>query len=532
MNTNERDKSRCRADLLIETAIAGRATPNEHAELESLLAEFPEYREAYMSRSALHLDLRNLFTDPQLTPVVDVSSPQRFQKIPFLRVVAALVVMVLMLAFVVVRDRDGHQIADHGVAGSVASPPLRSPVVTATDNAEIFGEGFSPRLGQPLSLDKVYVLTHGEMTVEFPSGAKASLIAPCVFSPTGTESLLVRSGQCSVHAPPGAEGFVVTTPSADVVDLGTRFVVSVSEAGETDLLVVDGAAEFSAVDDRTGAKLVLTDGESARIEPDQAPQRGEELVSGLHYRESLRDRVIKYDATVDADGFADELRSVTVQRGGENKVYSRSQLTRGTLSQFSSNVDNAVCTTRQGEALPKGRERLGLLDADWSLVTGIINPRSPATDSGHDLTVPVLAVNFMPPVVNGPGPDVLVFDLQLLVYPKTGDALRVVSGDPGRTGLLEINQFDVDLASPYALDLVPHKTFKTRSRITGIEDLITGDFQHGRQTHVNAKALVTGIDLSDVGYLPGESMERLVFLETGDRYGIDPVLIVGLPELR
>jgi len=315
-----------------------------------------------------------------------------------------------------------------------------------------------------------------------------------------------------------------------VVDLGTRFAVDVAESGETDLFVVDGAAAFSAVDDPKGTPLLLKEGDSARIEPDQLPRVGTEPPAGLHYVENLRDRVIKYDATIRADGFADELQSVTVQRGGRVRVYARDQLTQGRLTQFVSRVNAAVCTTHQGEGLPEGPARLDLLNTDWSLVTGIINPRAPAADSGPDLNAPIFSVTFDPPVVNGPGPDVLVFDLQLLVYPKEGDLVRVVSGDPGRSGLVEIDHFDIDLTSPYALDLVPHKTFKAQAAISSIDDLITGDFQHGRQTHVNAKGLVAGIDLSDLGYSPGESLQHLVFLETGEPYGIDPVLIVGLPD--
>src|SRR5690606_7914104 len=122
---------------------------------------------------------------------------------------------------------------------------------------------------------------------------------------------------------------------------------------ETDLFVVDGAAAFSAVDDPKGTPLLLKEGDSARIEPDQLPRVGTEPPAGLHYVENLRDRVIKYDATIRADGFADELQSVTVQRGGRVRVYARDQLTQGRLTQFVSRVNAAVCTTHQGEGLPE-----------------------------------------------------------------------------------------------------------------------------------------------------------------------------------
>ena len=138
-----------------------------------------------------------------------------------------------------------------------------------------------------------------------------------------------------------------------------------------------------------------------------------------------------------------------------------------------------------------------------------------------------MSIEFNAPIINAPGPDIVIFDLQLLVYDPKGDPLCLRSGDdrPSRPELL-IEQFDIQLNSPYALDLLPHCTYRSLERTTSVDDLVHKQFMHGRQVNVDARALAVGVDLSDLGYEEGESLERLDFLPaTG---GVDPVLIVGL----
>src|SRR4029079_3191328 len=50
-------------------------------------------------------------------------------------------------------------------------------------------------------------------------------------------------GQMRVHVPPHARGFKLTTPDAQVVDLGTEFGLKVSDAGKAEVHVFDGEVE-------------------------------------------------------------------------------------------------------------------------------------------------------------------------------------------------------------------------------------------------------------------------------------------------
>lgn len=527
-------------DALVEALIAGRLTSQERDELEEALRASPDRRRKYLEVMRLHRDLSTLAEEDGMAgrpteAMNGVSSRARsrslFASVLALVAVAAAAILVMLRqqpAEVVPRPQEGTEVPPF-VAETVPSP---LPVVAEAAEARVFGFGLSPKPGESLEIHRKYVLTQGQLALRFGSGARVVLTAPCSFSPSGPESLLVRSGQCSVYAPPGAEGFQVQTPAAEVVDLGTRFTVNVSVNGETDLLVVDGEATVTGTDSPSRTPLLLTAGQSVFVEADNDPRMPSASLNSLRFIETLPDRVVRYDATLSDDGYADELLSVTVQRGGREITYSRGELIRSRLTHFTAFEETAVFTTRRDETLPEGPDRLKLLDEDWSLVTGIINPRPPFREEPAGEDEPVFEIEFVTPVVNGPGPDILLFDLHLLVQDERGNIVRVASGDPSREKrILTIDRFDIDLVSPYALDLFPHKTYRSFEAVESVQDLITNRFEHGKQTHIDAKALVAGIDLSDLGYAPGESLRNLVILDAppGEDQ-VDPVLIVGLPE--
>ncbi len=66
----------------------------------------------------------------------------------------------------------------------------------------------------------------------------------------------MTTGRCSVHAPDGAEGFRVDTPQTQVIDLGTRFTVAVDDVGQTDVQVIEGAAEVQPISESRFASCI------------------------------------------------------------------------------------------------------------------------------------------------------------------------------------------------------------------------------------------------------------------------------------
>ncbi|HWL08222.1 MAG TPA: hypothetical protein VNQ76_07455 [Planctomicrobium sp.] len=543
-------------DALVEAALAGQLSNEEQLRLDESLRTSPKFRKAYLEAMQIHLDLNRLSEQMEwpgknfsLTPSPGVSS---FWKKTLLAigccVAVALLVVVSQRLWIPQRQHDQGTGAlavtpvENTTATdseSIIDPPVvadRPPIVVDAAQAIFFGEGLVPTSGRELFLKKRYVLTQGMLSLEFVTGARTILKAPSIFTVVGPATIQMHSGHCSVHAPPGAEGFQVLSPTAEVVDLGTRFVVNVAQTGETELQVVDGMASLVATEGTPRAPILLKEGESIKVESGITPVPSSKSSGKSTYLEHLPDRVVQYQATQSSEGLADELLSVVVQRGGIPREYSRDKLIRSRLTHLSCVPAGGGLCLPQGADLPQGQDRHALLDEDWSLVTGIANPRMAVDEEAIHPDKAVMTVEFSSPIVNGPGPDILVFDLHLLVQSPAGNQFRVRSGDAnGPKSIFLINQFDLGLNSPYALDLTPYRLWRNATAIHSVEDLLTAEFVlHGSQVHVDTKALVVGIDLSDLGYKPGESLTRLDFLSvprSQDVDAIDPVLIVGLPEL-
>lgn len=116
--------------------------------------------------------------------------------------------------------------------------------------------------GDPLRADTEVSLESGMAELIFESGARVSLSGPCDLQIDGPDSFTLRVGDVSVEA---SFGFEVATPSGTVIDLGTAFGVSVTEAGESEVHVFEGEVVFRA-HDASGAKH----GESILLREEQA----------------------------------------------------------------------------------------------------------------------------------------------------------------------------------------------------------------------------------------------------------------------
>ncbi len=69
----------------------------------------------------------------------------------------------------------------------------------------------------------------GTIELKFKSGATIQVEGPAVFGIDSAMRGFLEYGRASVHAPEGARDFVVGTAAMEVVDLGTRFTMSVAE---------------------------------------------------------------------------------------------------------------------------------------------------------------------------------------------------------------------------------------------------------------------------------------------------------------
>lgn len=107
-------------------------------------------------------------------------------------------------------------------------------------------------------------LRSGLVQLDYFSGASILLKGPCEFSVTGENSGQLQSGELTGQV--GIGKFKLTTPSAQVVDLGTAFGVSVDSTANTDVCVFDGKVSLTAGSGKkeNSSSILLTVGMAAR----------------------------------------------------------------------------------------------------------------------------------------------------------------------------------------------------------------------------------------------------------------------------
>jgi hypothetical protein len=174
--------------------------------------------------------------------------PRRWPWLPW-TLAAAVVLMVVLTVLLWPRGRRGAPPA------LVPAPPLASAtaldglaMVTQLDAARWEPEsGPPPREGDVVSARRLR-LRQGRAVLAFLSGVTLTVEGPADLDLVSIDRVFCRRGRLRARVPRGAEGFVVASPSAAVVDLGTEFALNVEADGEARILVVEGAAEAALLD--------------------------------------------------------------------------------------------------------------------------------------------------------------------------------------------------------------------------------------------------------------------------------------------
>ncbi|MCE3015213.1 MAG: FecR domain-containing protein [Pirellula sp.] len=432
---------------------------------------------------------------------------------------------------------------------------------TSMAHSRFLGE-YSPPIGSSVKRMKEYVLRSGSVELSFSNGAEVIIVGPSVFRVASADSLILTSGSCSVHAPEGAEGFFVDTPSIRVVDRGTRFALSVEDASGAEVHVVEGAADVYPIDSmHTGdvtaeshALPGISNVTTARLEKSEArlfkdgflvPPESTTFRSSL-YRSHVPDRIVSYVANQSVNGGAEELVSVQIQRNGKAMNYRVEELIPVQLIWFKADgklFDNTKTQVRHlASHRPLVDERVSVI-TDRFLNTGAINPGGavmPITsdpvmsaDTADAVTTPGMAVRFDQPVVNQAGPDVVLFELQHLAGTPDGDSFHVV---PLRYAPhlhpVTVRSYDLTLTSSETNRLADFFLTEFDEAVDSLSDFQNGS-GHSLKTPQPGRSyglLAVAIDLSDLGYALHESVDGLFFQDTlDDDQRFDPVFIAGFP---
>jgi hypothetical protein len=96
----------------------------------------------------------------------------------------------------------------------------------------------------------IFRLESGVIEITFATGAKAAIEGPSRFKLTSGGSMELELGKIATEVPKRARGFTVTTPTATVVDLGTRFGAIVGNDKSSEVDVFQGRVKLTAADEK------------------------------------------------------------------------------------------------------------------------------------------------------------------------------------------------------------------------------------------------------------------------------------------
>jgi ferric-dicitrate binding protein FerR (iron transport regulator) len=88
-------------------------------------------------------------------------------------------------------------------------------------------------------------LGEGAVELTFDAGAQVTIFGPAEFEITSPTSIHCDRGRVTTVVGERGKGFVVQTPRAKIVDLGTQFGLSISDKGETEVVVFQGSVDMS-----------------------------------------------------------------------------------------------------------------------------------------------------------------------------------------------------------------------------------------------------------------------------------------------
>ncbi len=517
---------------LLDGLVNGTLTPDQHARLGELLAASAEARTLYFDYLDLHLGLRQTALAGQTArPLAHLQERLAARRRPRRLGIAVGFAVAAAAAIVLVARRPSKPESVASLASSAA--------------ARFVGVGSSLKLGDPLTSGREYALREGRAELRFKNGVEVIVEGPAAFVVHDQMRMTMKMGKAAVHITPGAEGFLVDTPVARVVDRGTRFAIDVNELGETEVQVVEGAAEVSA--SGGAAPVELKRGAAQRYAFD-----GTLNATAVAYDESrfplvMPDRVVSYTVTQRGDtGGAEDLTSITVRRGSQVNIYPVERLIGIELIHFKSVIAgrrNHFTSTVTGGADPRG-ERHALIDSDRNLNTGVINPGGSPTPLDSDPVMsdpedparpntPGMAFRFRKAVRNDAGPDVVLFDFQPIIQPEYGDPFHVspLHFAPGLHSHT-VRRFDMGVFSPEALTIAGFRLNTFAVSASSLGELERVPLNTANDFTVTSKALAVGIDLSVLGYAPGALVEGLFIQDVLDNTNmVDPVFIAGLPPL-
>lgn len=238
-----------RVEDLAQRVADGLADEAVITELEELMKEDPSARILYLQTLQLHQDLeRRSEAEPSGSATSSSPSPEPLPITSSRRtrrvLLAAAAALVLSLV--------------GGWIWLTQQEPFA--LITRLDQVE---ESF--RYHQILKPGDQISIRSGFLELTYRNGARVVLEGPANYTLEDSMHGRLELGSLAAEVPPGASGFTIVTPSAEVEDIGTHFAVALLETGRTELEVFGGEVRAKSALAKSTAKSVTT-GESAAVD--------------------------------------------------------------------------------------------------------------------------------------------------------------------------------------------------------------------------------------------------------------------------
>ena len=165
-----------------------------------------------------------------------------------------------------------------GLAWFVVRPAFQNSKRVATVEVEVLESSSTDAAlvsGQRAQISTLR-FENGTLRFRLSSGAVVEASGPAEIQLRDAMHLRVLRGNVTADVGDNARGFVIETVNARVVDLGTRFGVSVGQSGDTDVVVFEGKVEVfdpSRKSSGQSALASLTEGDAVRMNATRVPER-------------------------------------------------------------------------------------------------------------------------------------------------------------------------------------------------------------------------------------------------------------------
>lgn len=252
------------------------------AELNTWLTESPENATRFAERSHMH---SHLFEWAKTVNVEQPTEKTTDRPIPFPFLKSAMAIAAaLILCF--------------GLFHFINQPIPGDPVAQLTDSpgATLSYQGREFDTTKTTLLTGDYELSSGIAAVTFKTGIELIIEAPARFQLDSEMHVTLHRGRIAATVPPAGVGFLIETPTADVIDHGTEFAVEVGEDRSSEIHVFKGEVEVQPKSSKAAPVHLLTSN-ATRMEFDSDVPMGIPLDNDRFLR-SLEEPSKKHSFTI------------------------------------------------------------------------------------------------------------------------------------------------------------------------------------------------------------------------------------------